>query len=390
MKRILILAIAALLLLSGCGARESAEPVPTPRPIVTPTPAPTPEPRMLAIEAYGKLLDTLVKKLGEDVKIYTYYYGYRLYDLDRDGTPELLVKTGTGDDDTRYRLFAWTEDYGAVLVGSFGGGYGYLCPWPEGLLYYREENGMRSLNQIFYAEGTLREERITPVGLRGYGVNRMGMYDLDDPGGLNWEENPASNPAALTADLLLEEPVPVAEATLDLSRSTLWKLALLGDYRDKGRFMFYDFGAGELLCSMSYEGMYLVTEIFAQENGEPVSLMRRVQVMTGAYAVTLKLVDYEGETFLAYGVSEDTDGKGSAQDAEVWELMETENFTLRHTLEGTYYAGRLRTALLDGEDMKGRNLYLFSKGTILLDSASYYKEPGEGDDRGVDVWTLLR
>jgi hypothetical protein len=86
---------------------------------------------------------------------------YCLYDLEKDGVPELFVRFGTCEADYHYRVYQCSEDT-ANQIGEFGGGHTSLYSYPEGsgILLVWGHMGCMSISVLRYENGEFQSEEL--------------------------------------------------------------------------------------------------------------------------------------------------------------------------------------------------------------------------------------
>ena len=87
--------------------------------------------RETVIESYKRVLRTRIEKVMNEGAV-TPLVSYALYDMDYDGTPELLVKYGSCEADFRIAIFKYQSDGMITLADDMGGshtsfGYDYVA-----------------------------------------------------------------------------------------------------------------------------------------------------------------------------------------------------------------------------------------------------------------------
>ena len=115
--------------------------------------------RQTVVESYKKIIRTRIEKIMNE-GAGTVLLNYALYDMDYDGTPELLVKYGTCEADFRIGIFKYQSDGMITLADDMSGshtsfGYDYVA------------------NQIVLVNGHMN-----------YG--HMAWYDIDENGQLRF------------------------------------------------------------------------------------------------------------------------------------------------------------------------------------------------------------
>lgn len=118
----------------------------------------------------------------EDKQIYSYQNCYALYDLDKDGTLELIIRLGFCEGD--YQFYVWTLDADGNPVqidGSAGGSHTglYGSNTETGFYVNSCHMGNQHIQKYDMTEGnTLSETEIYGGGLVGDAQNLYGYYDL--------------------------------------------------------------------------------------------------------------------------------------------------------------------------------------------------------------------
>ena len=145
-------------------------------------------------EAFSGVLDSLEAEKPADAENPALEYSYLLYDIDKDGIPELITKTGTCEAD--YTGTVYTCKSGeAVKTGEFGLGHAalYTDPGKNGIIVwwghmgaaggvrYSLTDGQISSEQIF--EETLNiqndpEAQYTPIEDYVAGTKPLSLYDV--------------------------------------------------------------------------------------------------------------------------------------------------------------------------------------------------------------------
>lgn len=126
---------------------------------------------------------------------------YFLYDIDKNGTPELIVEGSGGEANRASYVFAG-KDGRAFYVGSIHSGHSNFCTDPEenGVLLYRAHMGYMSIDRIRLIDGRLVSENIVPS--TGEFKSSMDYPPVSDfvPGAAHMSYNcPVSNPILFRA-----------------------------------------------------------------------------------------------------------------------------------------------------------------------------------------------
>jgi len=198
MKRVYGVLLAACLLLTACGETISPgqEDVrQPPRDVETDdlpeqggaeqSPAPTvpalpPVPADPWRDAYAGFLEGLAEEVAQfrdfthpdydpnDLEGGAYQVSgtYMLYDIDKSGIPELLIRYGLSEASYHTSVYGFVEDE-VVLMGDIGTGHTNLYSWPgeNGLAYNWAHMGGHFVDRVFLEDGKLMQERFFEEGL---------------------------------------------------------------------------------------------------------------------------------------------------------------------------------------------------------------------------------
>lgn len=131
------------------------------------------------IELYGGLADIAKNDYQESVAHREYY----LYDIDQDGTQELLIRFGGSEADTETMVFTLDEDGTILDLGSFASGNTTLYQ-KDGKLYSSyAQMGQQVVSEIQIVGGSVTQEKVMEQSYSGeerrYGAKFKGC-DLSD------------------------------------------------------------------------------------------------------------------------------------------------------------------------------------------------------------------
>jgi hypothetical protein len=134
-------------------------------------------------DAYKALMKELVNgNFGEDLPFFGYLpgdpeydqlteygygvNGYYLYDVDKDGVPELVVKFGTGEADFDGRLYLFDGEH-AVYAGELPLGHSAMatCPAQNGIILNYGHMGVAYMQKISLVDGELTFEDLLEESL---------------------------------------------------------------------------------------------------------------------------------------------------------------------------------------------------------------------------------
>ncbi|MBP3510237.1 hypothetical protein [Oscillibacter sp.] len=178
MRKWMGMALTMCLLLTGCGG-EKTERLPVEEPSAKEMEPQTKAPAASAADdwrtAYKQFLTDLCRKEAAvrnidrpdyDPNVYPGEIGnqsdeYVLYDVDKDGTPELFVRYGKCEAAYRTKVYTYREGTVAEL-GEFISGHGSLYTWPgeNGVAYNWSHMGGHVVEKISLVDGALVQENV--------------------------------------------------------------------------------------------------------------------------------------------------------------------------------------------------------------------------------------
>ena len=112
------------------------------------------------VEAYEQILDQWAQRLAaEPVEYSTQELWYLAYDIDKDGTPELLVKAGTCEADYHGALYTWRDGRAFQFGEELGLGHSvfYSDPGENGLILMYGHMGYAQAVRISLTDGYAEE-----------------------------------------------------------------------------------------------------------------------------------------------------------------------------------------------------------------------------------------
>lgn len=132
---------------------------------------------------------------------------YTLYDIDLDGSPELVVNTGTGDADSLYTVYT-IRNGEAVRIGAVPAPYSTLYGMTQSGILVMSGHDFKETCHILHMDGdalTLQEQYEMPIEICYWdevcSMEPLAFYPLHDPTGLAWRSNPGyDNWGALQLD----------------------------------------------------------------------------------------------------------------------------------------------------------------------------------------------
>lgn len=133
--------------------------------------------------------------------------GYLLYDMEQDGTPEMIVKVGSSDSLFQYRFYS-LRDSNAKLLKAINSSHSGICGYSsgKGVIIYQVGQSVENVTIVTLSGDTLAEETILnrTVSITHPFVT-LSFCQLNDPAGLEWTGNPADSSDVLVAQIRQEE-----------------------------------------------------------------------------------------------------------------------------------------------------------------------------------------
>ena len=203
--------------------------------------------------------DAFKNVLADTVKDYPqhqYSCNYSVFDIDKDGTPELFVKVGTCEADYEFKVYSYSKSKNqAECFSTFGGGHSVLCGLgnEKAFLINYGHQGYEQIIKCTYNNGKIEQETIFEALVENYhDFTFLPYYELNDYSGLDWKSNPSDNNQSVLDNYSLDDNiVPAPEITTENFEEKV-KLEKRADWYDNGIFSGYineTFGG-------SYSGSY--------------------------------------------------------------------------------------------------------------------------------------
>ena len=124
-------------------------------------------------------------------------YNYTIYDIDKDGTPEMFVKMGTCEADYAYYLYAYHENRDcAKFVAEIPAGHSVLCGLEneDAFVVQLGHQGYERITKYIYRNSLLTSETLYEKADDAFheyaNLDGLPYYAVTDPNGLLWTGNP--------------------------------------------------------------------------------------------------------------------------------------------------------------------------------------------------------
>lgn len=370
-RRPIFLMLAGMMTLTACKTVEQP-PEPTPAPTQLPTAAPTPEPSGVEPEVYVPDMPAgdyspwqtayarfLAETAARDYPPVDQLVGvealeqsdnYSLYDVDKDGIPELFIRYGLGE--AGYHTTCYTFRDGEVAeAGDFPSGHASLHSDPEenGALFFWGHMGSAYMDRLAIVDGELtnlgeifsedinasQQSEYTAPGQVVPGSSPLGEYGTHTVRDRRWSE-------ALTLPVydyntpprLLEAPLEEAEVRAAIGR-VLWEngefygVAGEGFYGDTGSITLEEYLRSGAAFPFSGNPLLSKEYAFADVNGDgQTDCVLRLERTGENDTLTFFAVFHVGEDkvyayFFAWkdGLGVDPDGTVYLREYGVWQQV---------------------------------------------------------------------
>lgn len=190
---------------------------------------------------WGQAYFDVVADAMKEFPQYQYSCSYSVFDIDKDGTPELFLKVGTCEADYQLKLYRYangTADCFATLWAS----HAVFCGLGDqkAFLIDSGRQGYEVVTKYSYANGELNEEILFEGAVQNYHeFSYLTSFELDDLSGLEWTANePDNNQSVLDNYSFENNVVAEAEITSDNFEQVV-PLNKRNDWYDNGIFSSY-------------------------------------------------------------------------------------------------------------------------------------------------------
>ena len=125
-----------------------------------------------AIDEYVRILEQYQEPVDE-IGNEKYYPQYTVYDIDKDGIPELFIRTGNSEADYMFKVYT-IKNHNAVYIDEFGGGHTHLNEKENenGVLVHYAHQGYEGLDQIIFENGKFLRKMI----IEGHEIGQNSDY----------------------------------------------------------------------------------------------------------------------------------------------------------------------------------------------------------------------
>ena len=155
--------------------------------------------------AYEKVLTVMQYEFPN----YQYICNYSMFDIDKDGYPELLLKVGTCEADFEYRFYNYDKNLKvAMCFGTTSGSHASICGLgdTQAILVVFGHQGYEAVRKAIYDGISYSEEVIFDgEGQEYHPFTFLAAYELNDFSGLQWKGNAQENNSTVIESISTED-----------------------------------------------------------------------------------------------------------------------------------------------------------------------------------------
>lgn len=159
-------------------------------------------------EEWQNAYKKIIKEAEEVFPAQKYFSYYSLFDVDKDGVPELFLKTGTCEADYQFEIYSFYEKSNrAEVIDVLSGSHSSLCGFGDesAFLLHSGHQGYEVITKYTYKNGKIKEEELFSGLVENYhNTISVPYYQLNDYTGLEWMGNiPDDNQRVLDNSALI-------------------------------------------------------------------------------------------------------------------------------------------------------------------------------------------
>ena len=216
-----------------------------------------------AVSTWGQAYTGILADAMTEFPQYQYSCSYSVFDIDKDGTPELFLKVGTCEADYQLRLYHYANGT-ADCFATLGAGHAVFCGLgaQKAFLIDSGHQGYEVVTKYSYDNGKLNEEIMFEGAVQNYHeFSYLTSFELDDLSGLEWTANePDNNQSVLDNYSLEDNVIAEAEITSDNFEQVV-PLNKRSEWYDNGIFSSY-FASCDHQSNVSWEYIGTTSDIF--------------------------------------------------------------------------------------------------------------------------------
>ena len=215
------------------------------------------------VSTWGQAYTGLLADAMTEFPQYQYSCSYSVFDIDKDGTPELFLKVGTCEADYQLKLYRYANDT-ADCFATLGAGHAVFCGLgaQKAFLIDSGHQGYEVVTKYSYDNGKLNEEILFEGAVQNYHeFSYLTSFELDDLSGLEWTANePDNNQSVLDNYSLEDNVIAEAEITSDNFEQVV-PLNKRSEWYDNGIFSSY-FASCDHQNNVTWEYIGTTSDIF--------------------------------------------------------------------------------------------------------------------------------
>ena len=215
------------------------------------------------VSTWGQAYTGILADAMTEFPQYQYSCSYSVFDIDKDGTPELFLKVGTCEADYQLKLYRYANDT-ADCFATLGAGHAVFCGLgaQKAFLIDSGHQGYEVVTKYSYDNGKLNEEILFEGAVQNYHeFSYLTSFELDDLSGLEWTANePDNNQSVLDNYSLEDNVIAEAEITSDNFEQVV-PLNKRSEWYDNGIFSSY-FASCDHQNNVTWEYIGTTSDIF--------------------------------------------------------------------------------------------------------------------------------
>ena len=212
---------------------------------------------------WAQVYNDIITDAMRDFPQYQYSCSYSVFDIDKDGTPELFLKVGTCEADYQLKLYRYSNG-AADCFATLGAGHAVFCGLGEqkAFLIDSGHQGYEVVTKYSYDNGKLSEAILFEGAVQNYHeFSYLTAFELDDYSGLEWTANaPDNNQSVLDNYSFEDNVIAEAEITSDNFEQVV-PLSKRSDWYDNGIFSSY-FASCDHQSNVTWEYIGTTPDIF--------------------------------------------------------------------------------------------------------------------------------
>lgn len=212
--------------------------------------------------AWGQAYLEIISAAMTEFPQYQYSCSYSLFDIDKDGTPELFLKVGTCEADYGLRLYRFDNE--AECISTMYASHAVFCGLGDqkAFLIASGHQGYETITKCTYSNGMINEEVVFEGAVQNYhDFTCLAPYELNDYSGLKWTANAPDDNQSVLDNYSLDENIPAAPEITSDNFEQVVALNKRSEWYDNGIFSSY-FASCDHQNNVTWEYIGTTPDIF--------------------------------------------------------------------------------------------------------------------------------